>query len=257
MAPQPTLIFVPGAWHGPETWHKVTSLLESGSSPFKCVCITLPSTITTTATMKDDISAVRTAILSETQQGHDVVVIVHSYGSLPGSSVLKGLTSITTSNQGRVTGYIALSTGFPQTGVAFLDPFDGIPPPQWVIDPSTTSAKIVVDARELFYHDLPEAEGHHWVKQLRTQGVKVLTEGGEDVHAGWKDLKEVWYVASKQDKALPIEVQRGMVEMARGQMREVGGEVVVREVDGGHSLMLSKAEEVVGVIREAVVAFGR
>lgn len=50
---------------------------------------------------------------------------------------------------------------------------------------------------------------------------------------------------------MPAGVQRAFVQSAREQ----GGDVTVREMDGGHAVMLSRAEEVVEFLDEAVDAF--
>ncbi len=73
----------------PETWNKVVPPLEAHG--FTCVLVTLPSTLSdSTTTFNEDITAVRTAILSETKRGHDVVVVMHSYGGAVGVSAIKG-----------------------------------------------------------------------------------------------------------------------------------------------------------------------
>ena len=77
-----------------------------------------------------------------------------------------------------------------------------------------------------------------------------MVEGGESAYAGWRDVG-VWYLHTLEDRALPVEAQRGFVEKAR----EEGGRIEVREVEGGHSPMLGRVEETVGFILEAVGDF--
>jgi hypothetical protein len=77
---------VPGAWHGPETWDQIVSILEE--QEYKCVCVELPSTLSDPfSTYKQDVDAVRNSILAETTQGRDVVLVVHSYGGHVGSKM--------------------------------------------------------------------------------------------------------------------------------------------------------------------------
>jgi len=76
-------------------------------------------------------------------------------------------------------------------------------------------------------------------------------EGGEWAYAGWMDLP-VWFLATVEDKALPVEAQRTMVKFAR----DAGGDVMLRECMSGHSPMLSRPKEVVDFVLEAVAAFG-
>ena len=130
----PTFVFVTGAWHKPAYWSKVTALLSAQG--FKSLTPSLPSTESNASTtLLDDITVIRDAITSETSEGRDVVVAVHSYGGIPGPSALKGLTKPKAGGnedgkkQGYVIGYAMMATGFAATGVAFLEGIGGSPPP--------------------------------------------------------------------------------------------------------------------------------
>lgn len=255
---KPSIVFVPGAWHGPETWGKLMSILEA-KYQFKCTAVTLPSTTSDpAATLKDDIDATREAIVGETSQGHDVVVAMHSYGGIPGQSGIKGLTlpkdatSSTTDKQGHVIGIIIMASGFIVPGKSFLDATGGQPPPTWILNRETGYAQITGDARDMFYHDLPEAEAKEWVGKLRNHSLKTLTEGGEHTYAGWTDVPS-FFVATQQDHSLPIDMQRMFVQIAR----DAGADVTLREIDSSHSPMLSRPEETAEIVVEAVKAFER
>jgi len=255
MSQKPTLILVPGAWHSPNTWNKVTSLLNT--QQYKTVSATLPSTLSDpSSTFSDDIKAVRDPIVAETTKGRDVVVVVHSYGGAVGSSAVKGLTrpkqdvaSPKEASSGHVIGIIMIASGFVVTEVGFLEGLGGKPPPFWTLDPSGF-AVLVGDPRELFYHDLPAEEGSDWVGRLRQQASGPMTEGGKYYYSGWKDVP-IWYLATIQDKALPIEAQRMFVQMAK----DGGAQIMVEEVESSHSAMLSMPKETAEFIVKAVAAF--
>ncbi|KAG9239196.1 Alpha/beta hydrolase fold-1 [Amylocarpus encephaloides] len=253
MSPRPTLVFVPGAWHGASTWEKVSSLLEEQS--YKCVKVSLPSTSSNAATFGDDVKAVQAAVVAETTEGHDVVVVVHSYGGQVGNSAVKGLTRKDDSSlakgpsTGHIIGIAMMATGFTATGVSFLEGLGGTPPPFWKIDLESGFAVLTVDPRPLFYHDLAEEEGNFWVSKLEKQSLKSLLEGGEYAYAGWKDVP-VWYLATVDDQGLPIAIQRMFVQMAK----DAGADVTLREVESSHSPMLSKPKETVEYLLEAVAA---
>jgi pimeloyl-ACP methyl ester carboxylesterase len=257
MSTNPTLVFIPGGWHTAAVWDKVIHLLESQG--YTCIAITLPSCSSNpSATFKDDIQAVRAAILSETNDNnHGVVLVAWSYGGQVANSAVKGLTSPTTTSttaepHGRILGLTLIASGFTQTGVGFLEATGGVPPPFFTLNATTGFADLTANATELFYHDLPLLEAQHWESQLTNLSLKALAEGGEHAYAGWKELP-VWFLVPTGDRALPADVQRGFVKSAREQ----GGMVEVREVEGaGHAVILSRAEEVVGLLEEAVDAFG-
>ncbi|KAL3448750.1 alpha/beta-hydrolase [Aspergillus insuetus] len=267
MADLPTLVFVPGSWHKPTCYDKIITLLQD-QYKLRCISISLPSTANNpAATFKDDLDAARTAISKEISQGRDVVVIAHSYGGMVGNSAIKGfarkdVTSNTnadintdntltpTPTQGAVVGLVLIASGFTLTGLAFMDPFFGRPPPAWRINKETGYAELVTPPRELFYHDVPEEEAEYWVSQLTTQSLKALFEGGEHTYAGWRDVP-VWYVGTVEDRGLPVLVQRMQVGMAR----EMGAVIEHRELETSHSPFLSQPAETVGVIAEAVGGF--
>lgn len=268
----PTLILIPGSWHQPTCYNKITKLLQENYK-LKCVSITLPSTTgNPSATFKDDIDTARGAISSETSSGHDVVVIAHSYGGMVGNSAIKGFakpraststlltpTSTTdtqdqdqslTPTTGHVIGLILIASGFTLTGLAFMDPFFGHPPPSWRVNHETGYAELVLPPREIFYHDLPADEGDYWVSQLTPQSLKSLFEGGEFSYAGWKDVP-AWYIGTVEDYGLPVVVQR----MGVGAAREMGAIVEHRELQTSHSPFLSQPIETAGIVVEAVEAF--
>lgn len=267
MSDLPTLVFVPGSWHKPTCYDKIIKLLEE-EQKLKCIRVTLPSTSgNPDATFKNDIDATQDAISSETTQGRNVVIIAHSYGGMVGNSAIKGFakprdtvatssTSLSTSNQsqtptkGYVIGLILIASGFTFTGLAFMDPFFGHPPPSWRVNKETGYAELVTPPRELFYHDVPEEEAEYAVSQLTNQSLKSLFEGGEHSYAGWMDVPS-WYIGTVEDRGLPVVAQRLNVGMAR----EMGASVEHRELQTSHSPFLSQPEETAKIVAEAVGAF--
>lgn len=256
MSRKPTLVLVPGAWHNTSTWDKIASLMET--QQYKCVRVALPSTTSNpSATFPEDIEAARNSIVAETTQGRDVVVVVHSYGGAVGSSAIKGLVrrkqdvSLSAKGlSGHVLGIVMLASGFIPTGVSFIDYLGGKPLPSWKADPQSDFAIIIVEPRQLFYHDLPVEEGNYWARKLEKQSLKAMMEGGEDTYAGWMDVP-VWYLATTEDKAFPVQAQRAFVQSAK----DAGADVTLREIRSSHSPMLSRPKETVDFILEAVTSF--
>lgn len=252
MSGLPTLVFVPGSWHRPICYDPVIKLLQP---KLNCIAVTLPSTSgNPAATFKDDLDAVQFAISNETAAGRDVVVVAHSYGGLVGNSAVKGFTrdakDKTQPSKGYVIGIILIASGFTLTGMAFMDPFFGHPPPTWRVNNETGYAEIVTPPRQLFYHDLPEDEAEYWVSQLATQSLKALFEGGEYTYAGWQDVPS-WYIGTSEDQGLPVLAQR----MSVGMAREMGGKVEHRELQTSHSPFLSQPKATARIMVEAVEAF--
>jgi pimeloyl-ACP methyl ester carboxylesterase len=249
MSTKPTIILIPGAWHSEAVYDQVISLLSDQG--YKSIAVALKSTSGDSSIgLKDDIDAVREAILGETSQGRDVVVTVHSFGGIVGASAIKGLTTKQNNSSGRVVGLIMLASGFAQTGATFMSILDNKPPPSWVADTKTGFATLVVDPLPLFYHDISAEEGEFWVKRLLKQSLKPMFEGGEYVYAGWKDVPVVAVIPT-DDRSFPAEAQKFFAQGAK----DAGGDVTIKELFSSHSLMLSKPKEVVEIMTEAVTMF--
>ncbi|EGD95979.1 hypothetical protein TESG_03441 [Trichophyton tonsurans CBS 112818] len=258
MSNLPTLVFIPGAWHKPTCFEKITNILSERN--FKCVLVTLPSTQgSPEATFKDDLDAARTAISDETTQGRDVVVLAHSYGGMVGNSAIKGFTrpqdsptdqGQQSSGPGYIIGLILIASGFTFTGLAFMDPFLGRPPPLWRVNKETGFAELVASPREAFYHDVPADEAEYWCSQLQPQSLKALFEGGEHSYSGWLDVP-CWYIGTTEDKGLPLFIQR----MQAGMARYMGASVECRELRTSHSPFLSHPKDTARLILEAIGRF--
>jgi hypothetical protein len=134
--------------------------------------------------------------------------------------------------------------------MSFLEAGGGKPPPQWVADTESGFATIVVDPREMMYHDLPEEEGNLWVSKLEKQSLKALSEGGEYAYAGWRDVP-AWFLATVEDQALPFELQQYLIKLARDE----NADVVDRKVNSSHSPMLSQPKETAKFLKEAIADF--
>ncbi|KAL7928786.1 Alpha/beta hydrolase family domain-containing protein [Trichoderma chlorosporum] len=267
MSNPPTLVFVPGAWHTPACYNKIIKILQE-KHKLKCVAVTLPTTAgDPAATFKDDLDAARKAIYDETSCGRDVVVVAHSYGGMVGNSAIKdfarprrkgakssSLASRSADAQnttaGYVVGLILIASGYTFTGLAFMDPFFGRPPPTWRYNSATGFADIIVDPRQFFYHDLPKDEAEYWCSLLAPQSLRALYEGREYSYAGWLDVPSC-YIGTIEDQGLPVALQRANVGMARG----MGASAMHRELQTSHSPFLSQPQETVEVMVEAIEAF--
>ncbi|OBS24579.1 hypothetical protein FPOA_05121 [Fusarium poae] len=253
MTRKPSLIFVPGAWHTPEYWGKVTSALEA--QDYKCIPVTLPTTQSTSPSVNfsTDVKAVREAIMEETAQEQDVVIVAHSYGGAVGASAIKGLSrknAEENKGNGHVIGLFLIGTGFVAAGISFLDAMGGKPPPLWATDYENNTMPLQLDPAEMFYHDMPEEDAKYWVGKLTDQALTSVTDGYEVSYEGWKDVP-VWYIMTAEDKNFSLETQQMFAQSAK----EAGADLVVREIASSHSPMLSKPDDTVKLLEDALAAF--
>lgn len=84
----PTIILVPGAWHKAELYAPLLNSLTR--MRFPVVAPSLPSVGGTSDNFDDDVRLIREAIAAEVLEGHDIIMVMHSYGGMVGSAAVKG-----------------------------------------------------------------------------------------------------------------------------------------------------------------------
>ena len=89
--PRPTIVLVHAAWHGPETFSLIVPGLEHAG--YSVTAVTLPSSNQTPAVpdISEDVKIVRNAVTSNLKLGKDVVLVMHSYGSMSGCEAMRGV----------------------------------------------------------------------------------------------------------------------------------------------------------------------
>lgn len=91
---KPVLVFVPGAFARASLYHSFVEKLKPHG--FEVEVVDLPSTIDRTpeppATVADDAAAIRAVACKYIEQGKDVHIHTHSYGGIPGTESIKGIS---------------------------------------------------------------------------------------------------------------------------------------------------------------------
>jgi pimeloyl-ACP methyl ester carboxylesterase len=128
----PTIVFVPGAWHTSAAFQPVISLLKSHSYP--SIGLHLPSVggSPVVTSMDPDKALIRSTVSELVDAGKEVVVVSHSYGGAPASSALEGLSITERTKAGKKGGVIAMamiSTFLLDVGRSLLN---GGEPASWV-----------------------------------------------------------------------------------------------------------------------------
>jgi hypothetical protein len=109
MSSKPIIVFVPGAWHTPEYFELVEMRLKSAG--YQYFGVRTPSVRKEPPFPKDggdDVDAVRDTLNSAIGDGNDVVVVMHSYGGIPGSAACKGMSKEDRIKEGKKGGVIKL-----------------------------------------------------------------------------------------------------------------------------------------------------
>jgi len=129
---QPTILFVPGAWHLPAGFDAVRELLKPLGYPTEAVALPSIGAEPPTKTLEDDAAVTRAAIEKLADAGKKVVVVTHSYGGVVGSCAVEDLGFATRKAAGKVGGvinFVYLSAFALPKGVSLLDALGGNPLP--------------------------------------------------------------------------------------------------------------------------------
>ena len=109
-----SFLIVPGAWHQPEMYEKLVTLLQEAG--YSALVGSLPSCDAQDpqdVTCSKDAEAVREHLIRSMEtDGKDVVVVCHSYGGIPGAGAAHGLSKIARAKgekKGSVIGLIYVS----------------------------------------------------------------------------------------------------------------------------------------------------
>lgn len=246
----PSLIFVHGAWHGPECWSKVIPAFEQQG--YRCLAPQLDfcGTDQPVDSLASTIQQIQALITEETTLGNDVVLINHSFGGSAGCSSVKGHTqkdpSRLTPKSGRVVAIIQICAFMPPSNASLYD----------LIDPSIAFHHagedgwevIDQDPEALFYNDLPPEDVSFWKSRLRKHSSATFKDSA-NVYAGWADVP-VSYIFCTNDGAIQIQIQEAMVKAAK----EAGASITTRSLDASHSPFLSKPRETISAITESLKA---
>ena len=136
MTIHPTIVFVPGAWHSPEFFGPVISVLEPLG--YKCVTVSMPAVgrPEPVDSLDEDIAAVRKVVLKELDAGLDVIMHAHSWGGIPTNTALDGLSKAEREQDGQTGAVVKLTfvaSFVLAENTSLLDIAGGVVPDSWNI----------------------------------------------------------------------------------------------------------------------------
>lgn len=107
---KPTFVLIPGAWHSPSHFSHITARLHEAG--YRTESLNLPSVGAQEPKKIEaatDVAFIREQMLLPLLgDGKDVVLVMHSYGGIPGGAAAKGLSQSERKSQGLPGGVIGL-----------------------------------------------------------------------------------------------------------------------------------------------------
>lgn len=240
-----TIIFVPGAWHGPEGFTKVAHKLKEAGYATDFVELASVGPKEHLKDMQPDVAVIRKHVQTALDQGRKVVMVMHSYGSLPSQEAVVGLDYRSRQAQGKSGGvthlFFMCALIVPQ-GETLISAFGGSPLPWFIVsddqlqvDPATPE--------HMFYNDLPDDLIKSCVAELKPFSYQAMNSPVNA--ASWKVISST-YLYTLQDNALPMSVQKMMVEETAA-----GAGIRTEVIDASHSPFHSKPDETAAAIQRA------
>lgn len=240
-----TILFVPGAWHGPECFDDVVQRLESLN--YKTDKVHLPSVNPRKhhSDFSADVAQIRKQIENAADKGQSVVVVVHSYGGIPSNEAIKGLdikTRHLNGLNGGVTHLFFCCSFIITEGQSLISAFGGNDLPWFKVSDDQLEVNPATPEK-VFYNDCNEMQIQKALSALRPHSYQ--TFHSPCTYAAWKEVPST-YLYCLQDAAIPVSVQKMMVEeTAKGYI------MATEMVDASHSPFISKPDEVTASIRRA------
>lgn len=107
---KPTIVLVPGAWHSPSHYSTLLTLIQRAGYPTASSRLpSVGSPTPLTATVEQDAHFIRDKMLLPLiDSGTDVLLVLHSYGGIPGAAAAKGLSKAEREKVGQEGGIVGL-----------------------------------------------------------------------------------------------------------------------------------------------------
>jgi pimeloyl-ACP methyl ester carboxylesterase len=234
----PTVVFVHGAWHSPEFYAPLLDGLRK--TKFHVIAPHLPSAGGSSDNFNDDVLLVRRSIASQVNDGHEVVVVMHSYGGMVGSAAVEGLSKHDVRTGGGVIRLIYLTAFALEAGVSLMDSLNNQPLP-WQKSVNEKQWD-VINPQQVFYNDVECEVADELAAKLLLQSKGSLES--KQTYAAWKYIDST-YVVCENDMAIPKHAQLSMASQA-------GGRFTIEYLAAGHSPFLSMPQQTVHVIRKTI-----
>ncbi|KAI1120307.1 Alpha/beta hydrolase fold-1 [Nemania abortiva] len=243
MAKPPTVVLVPGAWTAPAAYSKLVSALERKS--FNVHVPALPTNDGARppdSAFDGDIQAVCEVVQPLVHEGQEVIMLMHSYGGIAGTSALKGLTRKDRQAKSLPGGVVhliyvaAFMLGLEQN-IRTVVRAVGLPGRDSLVQFAEDGTWFPIDPVWLLYFDLAPADQEEQTKLLKWGNAAILA--GNTTYEAWRDVPTL-YVRSTEDRWLPPEFQ----DFCLANAEKAGVSVSVSVLKSGHSPYVNFADEI-------------
>ncbi|QSS53312.1 hypothetical protein I7I53_00531 [Histoplasma capsulatum var. duboisii H88] len=247
---KPTVVFVPGGFHTPAIFDPVLPFLHAAGYPTASVYLPSVGVSPGIPDLSPDVEAVNLVVGGLVGLGREVLLVAHSYGGVPSSEGLQGLSKQERQAQGLAGGVVSMlfvSAHLPQKGKSAIESMNDCSPEEKespsIIKTAPSedpTALLPENPIEAFYHDLDPAVAKYYASLLRRQSVGPFLS--QITHESYRQIPTSCLLLSN-DRAVSLARQKRVAKNA-------GIQQLLGPINCGHSPFLSHPEEVSKFIRQ-------
>ncbi|KAF2172086.1 hypothetical protein M409DRAFT_17328 [Zasmidium cellare ATCC 36951] len=240
--PRPTIIIAHDAFHTPAHFEQLQQDLAAAG--FRVVVPQLPSSGVAgqSATLEDDVQTLVLYGKAEIENGHNVVLVAHGYGSIPGAAAAERLNqhSLDRPRTGTVTRLILIAGVVSRVNESYYDSVEAA----WAV--ARDGLVAIRNPSKIFYNDCSPETTATALTNMRPQSESSLW--AKSTTPGWMNIP-TFYVVCEADQAIAPSLQQGFVRT----LQSVNGRVTVANMQAGHCPFLSRGREVAALVVRQVL----
>jgi pimeloyl-ACP methyl ester carboxylesterase len=217
------------------------------------------------ATLEADTFYIREVLQALLAKGHDVIMVMNSYGGFPGTQALQGLPSrgvvvdaCKPGEQGSVVGLVYLSSFLPfpgdslrsMMGDTLFEPLKSGDPGNYMYLPAESGPGIFSDWAADGGKD---KDIEYWFGEMTTHSSDSFD--GKVTHDLWADgafQGKALYVIGEKDAVVQPGLSESMIEKVN---KVAEGKVAIKRVpDGGHVMHVTRPQAVVDAVEEVIAS---
>ncbi|KAK5996303.1 putative hydrolase R7-like protein [Cladobotryum mycophilum] len=249
------IVIIGGGWHTAESYAKLTRALEAAGHEVHCPQYpSMNQERPPTASLAEDSTFIRTYVENLVDFGHQVVPLMHCYGSQIGSNCLYGLGLQNRSGKGLsgvITEMIYLAGYVLPEDLRMIDKVNEMRDEGLMPVTFDFAADLMVFLRypkeQLVGSggEVSDNEASDFMATLKLWNGRCIYDATS--HAAWREIP-VTYVYTMEDLFVPLNYQQSMVKVVEAQ----GIKVKTHELATGHCPGLTAADEIVEIVNKVV-----
>lgn len=283
MTSKPVIVFAPGAWHSASCYDKIRNSLRTDGWETEAVEYPSVGAEPPTKHMAEDAAAIRAVLIPLVEQGKEIILVVHSYGGVPGASAIQGLGWKQRAKEGKTGGIsilVYLAAFVTPKGKTPKDLLGGEFLPWMSFDVSCASNVFILSQLSLpsptflryafvlrndrlpvallhkqgnyshadtpetiFYHDLNATDLKWALDNIKHQSAPIFTDVAD--YEPWHDI-DCGFIICDDDQAIPKPIQEQLASI-------LGPDAFVTHLKASHSPFLSVVPELAGALEKAAV----